>query len=116
MITKTITVEIPAGLEVRPVAVLVQVANQYNSSIYVESGNKKVNAKSIMGLMTLGLRAGESVTVHADGSDEEDAVAKIEAYLTGRAEIIILIKKPCAHHCPHGFLVFIHNQQYLLGV
>ena len=56
MITKTITVEIPAGLEVRPVAVLVQVANQYNSSIYVESGNKKVNAKSIMGLMTLGLR------------------------------------------------------------
>ena len=83
MITKTITVEIPAGLEVRPVAVLVQVANQYSSSIYVESGNKKVNAKSIMGLMTLGLRAGESVTVHADGSDEEDAVDKIEAYLTG---------------------------------
>ena len=41
MITKTITVEIPAGLEVRPVAVLVQVANQYSSSIYVESGNKK---------------------------------------------------------------------------
>ena len=79
MITKTITVEIPAGLEVRPVAVLVQVANQYNSSIYVESGNKKVNAKSIMGLMTLGLRAGES--------DEEDAVDKIEAYLTGRSVI-----------------------------
>ena len=79
MITKTITVEIPAGLEVRPVAVLVQVANQYSSSIYVESGNKKVNAKSIMGLMTLGLRAGESVTVHADGSDEEDAVDKIDA-------------------------------------
>ena len=68
MITKTITVEIPAGLEVRPVAVLVQVANQYSSSIYVESGNKKVNAKSIMGLMTLGLRAGESVTVHASGA------------------------------------------------
>ena len=81
MITKTITVEIPAGLEVRPVAVLVQVANQYNSSIYVESGNKKVNAKSIMGMMTLGLASG------ADGSDEEDAVDKIEAYLTGRAVI-----------------------------
>ena len=86
MITKTITVEIPAGLEVRPVAVLVQVANQYNSSIYVESGNKKVNAKSIMGLMTLGLRAGESVTVQADAFSA-GAVAKIEAYLTGRAVI-----------------------------
>ena len=87
MITKTITVEIPAGLEVRPVAVLVQVANQYSSSIYVESGIKQGNSKSIMGLMTLGLRAGESVTVHADGSDEEDAVDKIEAYLTGRSVI-----------------------------
>ena len=77
MITKTITVEIPAGLEVRPVAVLVQVANQYNSSIYVESGNKKVNAKSIMGLMTLGLRAGESVTVHALMYDAEDLQASL---------------------------------------
>ena len=49
MITKTITVEIPAGLEVRPVAVLVQVANQYNSSIYVESGNKKGKCKEYHG-------------------------------------------------------------------
>lgn len=85
MITKKMTVEIPAGLEVRPVAMLVQVANQYNSSIYVESGNKKVNAKSIMGLMTLGLRVGEAVIVHADGADEQEAVNKIEAYLTGKA-------------------------------
>ena len=53
----------------------------------MEVDDKKVNAKSIMGLMTLGLRAGESVTVHADGSDEEDAVDKIEAYLTGRSVI-----------------------------
>ena len=79
MITKTITVEIPAGL--------VQVACRYDSEIILESNNRRINAKSIMGLMTLGLRAGESVTVHADGSDEEDAVDKIEAYLTGRAVI-----------------------------
>ena len=87
MIKKPITIRLSSGLEARPVAMLVQVASQYESEIYVESGRKKVNAKSIMGLMTLGLRAGESVTVHADGSDEEDAVAKIEAYLTGRAVI-----------------------------
>lgn len=84
MITKTITVEIPAGLEVRPVAVLVQVANQYSSSIYVESGNKKVNAKSIMGMMSLGLDNGETLTVVADGSDESAAVAHIERFLSGQ--------------------------------
>ena len=87
MIKKPITINLSTGLEARPVAQLVQVASQFNSEIYVEIGKKRVNAKSIMGLMTLGLRAGESVTVHADGSDEEDAVAKIEAYLTGRAVI-----------------------------
>ena len=75
------------GLDARPIALLVQEASQYSSSVYIEVDQKQVNAKSIMGLMTLGLRAGESVTVHADGSDEEDAVAKIEAYLTGRAVI-----------------------------
>ena len=81
MITKTITVEIPAGLEVRPVAVLVQVANQYNSSIYVESGNKKVNAKSIMGMMSLALLNGEEILVDAEGADEAEAVAAIEEFL-----------------------------------
>ena len=76
MITKTITVEIPAGLEVRPVAVLVQVANQYSSSIYVESGNKKVNAKSIINAR---------------------ALIKVDSYK--------LKRKPCEHRCPHGFLI-----------
>ena len=70
-----------------PIAELVQVACCFDSEIILESNNRKINAKSIMGLMTLGLRAGESVTVHADGSDEEDAVDKIEAYLTGRSVI-----------------------------
>ena len=65
MIKKPITIQIPSGLEARPVALLVQVASQFESDIYVESEQRRVNAKSIMGLMTLGLRAGESVTVHA---------------------------------------------------
>ncbi len=82
MITKTITIKIPTGLEARPVALLVQVASQYESSIYVECENKKVNAKSIMGMMTLGLSAGESVCVTADGTDENDAMENIEKYLS----------------------------------
>ncbi|MDD6617382.1 MAG: HPr family phosphocarrier protein, partial [Clostridiales bacterium] len=67
-----------------PVAMLVQVASQYESRIQVESGDKRVNAKSIMGMMTLGLNVGESVVISAEGSDEEDAIAGIEKYLTNQ--------------------------------
>ena len=67
--------------EERPVAVLVQIASQYDSKIYLEADSKRVNAKSIMGMMTLGLVTGESITVEADGTDEEQAVAEIEKYL-----------------------------------
>ncbi len=81
MVTKNMTIEIKTGLEARPVAVFVQIASQFESSIYVEHDSKKVNAKSIMGMMTLGLPAGEKVTVSADGADEEDAIKKIEDYL-----------------------------------
>ena len=82
MVKKTITIELSSGLEARPVAMLVQVASQYDSSIYVESGEKRVNAKSIMGMMTLGLAAGEQITVTADGTDESQAVTDIEKYLS----------------------------------
>lgn len=81
MIQKKMTINSSTGLEARPVAVFVQVASQFDSSIYVEVGTKKVNAKSIMGMMTLGLDVGESVVVSADGADEEKAIAEIEKYL-----------------------------------
>ena len=84
MIKKPITVQLANGLEARPVALLVQVASQYESKIYVETENKKVNAKSIMGMMTLGLNAGESVVVSADGTDEQAAIENIEKYLSSR--------------------------------
>lgn len=82
MIKKSMTIQLQSGLEARPVALLVQVASQYECSIYVEADNKKVNAKSIMGMMTLGLAPGEAVTVTADGVDEEAAIASIEQYLS----------------------------------
>lgn len=74
-------IKIPNGLEARPVALLVQVASQYESEIYVECEEKKVNAKSIMGMMSLGLASGEEVTVTVDGPDEEEAIKSIEKYL-----------------------------------
>ena len=82
MIKKPITIHLSTGLEARPVAQLVQVASQFNSEIYVEVGKKKVNAKSIMGMMTLDLPVGEQVVVTADGVDEEKAVNDIEKYLS----------------------------------
>lgn len=84
MITKKILIKIPTGLEARPVALLVQVASQYDSKIYVECEEKKVNAKSIMGMMSLALAAGEEITVSADGSDEEIAIENIEKYLSSK--------------------------------
>ena len=84
MIKKTITVELESGLEARPIAMLVQLASQFPSSIYLESENKKVNAKSIMGMMTMALKNGTKVTVLADGEDERAAVTGIESYLTNQ--------------------------------
>ena len=82
MIKKPITIQIASGLEARPVALLVQVASQYESKIYVEDGSRKVNAKSIMGMMSLGLSTGESIDVSAEGSDEQAAIENIERYLS----------------------------------
>lgn len=84
MVSKNMTINIPSGLEARPVALLVQVASQYESKIMVQTGSKQINAKSIMGMMSLGLNEGEDLTVIADGADEEDAIAHIEKYLTSK--------------------------------
>ena len=81
---KTITIAMGDDQE-RPIAMLVQVASQFSSEIHIESGTKFVNAKSIMGMMTLSVVNGEELTVVADGSDESDAIDSMENYLTGKA-------------------------------
>lgn len=82
MVSRNMTINIPSGLEARPVALLVQVASQYESKIQVVAGEKKINAKSIMGMMSLGLAEGEDLTVIADGDDEVAAIDHIERYLS----------------------------------
>ncbi|MCQ2530927.1 MAG: HPr family phosphocarrier protein [Lachnospiraceae bacterium] len=84
MIKKEITIELAKGLEARPVAVFVQTASQYESQIIVEYREKRVNAKSIMGMMSLGIAQGEKVVVAADGPDEAEAIAGVQKYLTSR--------------------------------
>ena len=82
MTRKEITIQLPSGLEARPVALLVQVASQYESEIHLESEGRTVNSKSIMGMMTLGLASGEKVVVTANGKDEAEAIQNIEEYLS----------------------------------
>lgn len=85
MIKKSVTINLENGLEARPIALLVQKASQHESSVYIESGDKRVNAKSIMGMMSLGLNTGETLTVVAEGTDENDAVTDIEQFLSGES-------------------------------
>ena len=84
MIQKSIQIKLETGLEARPVAMLVQVASQFDSTVYISSEDRKVNAKSIMGMMSLGLDSGEAVTVIADGTDEEKAIEEIEKFLSDK--------------------------------
>ena len=86
MIEKKMKVKLSEGLEFGPATMFVQVASKYKSRIYVLMDNKRVNAKSIMGMMALGLDSGEVVTVITDGSDEDEAFEKIENYLTSRED------------------------------
>lgn len=81
MTVKDVTIDIKQGADVSPVAKCVQVASQFESKIYVEFETKKVNAKSIMGMMALGIVPGQTVKVTADGKDEAQAVESIEKYL-----------------------------------
>ena len=83
MIRKSIDVSV--GTESgRPIAMLVQGASKYQSKINICQGTKTVNAKSIMGMMTLGLTSGQQLEIAIDGEDEDMAMASIEDYLTGK--------------------------------
>lgn len=84
MLKQSTTIQLKNGLEARPVAMLVQLASQFDSKVYLETEGKRVNAKSIMGMMSLGLNMGAAVEVEADGTDEEAAVQKIADYLNGK--------------------------------
>ena len=88
MTRKNITIGLRGGLDASSAAHLVQVASQYDSSIYLERGSRRVNAKSIMGMMSLNLSVGEQLDVVADGGDEEMALAGMEAYVERGEQLV----------------------------
>ena len=77
MVEKQVKVLLKTGLQARQAALFVQEANRYSADIYLEKDNKKINAKSIMGVMSLAISKGTDVKVLADGFDEEKAVESL---------------------------------------
>jgi phosphotransferase system HPr (HPr) family protein len=77
MVKREITIKNKSGLHARPAAILVQKANQYRSEIFLEKGDDRINAKSIMGVMMLAAAQGTTIQVIASGADEKDAVEQL---------------------------------------
>ena len=82
MLEKSIKPQLDGQLEARPIAMLVQVASQYDSTVYLETEGRRINAKSIMGMMSLAASLGTEIRIITHGSDEEQAMAGMEAYLS----------------------------------
>ncbi|KAB2329058.1 HPr family phosphocarrier protein [Cytobacillus depressus] len=81
MIEKQVEVKLKTGLQARPAALFVQEANRFSSDVYLEKDGKKVNAKSIMGLMSLAVSSGTVITLIVDGNDEEKAIEELADYI-----------------------------------
>lgn len=74
MIERTVTIKLKSGLQARPAAQFVQEANKYQSEIFLTKDGKKVNAKSIMGIMSLAISTNTEIKISAEGSDAQEAV------------------------------------------
>ena len=81
MYSKEVIVRCESGLHNRQATYFVQKANEFNCSIWLESENRKMNAKSLLGIMSLGIITGATVTISASGSDAEEAVNALEVLL-----------------------------------
>jgi len=74
MFVKEITIQNQVGLHARPATFFIQKANEYKSSIWVEKEERRVNAKSLLGILSLGIVGGTTIKIVADGSDEQEAI------------------------------------------
>ena len=81
MITKEVVINNQVGLHARPATFFIQKANEFKSSIWAEKEERRVNAKSLLGVLSLGIVKGTPITIIADGSDEEEAIATLSALI-----------------------------------
>ena len=83
MFSKEATVNNEVGLYARPATFFIQKANEYRSTVMVEREDRKVNAKSLLGVLSLGIIKGSTITISAEGPDEEDAVNALCSLIAG---------------------------------
>ena len=82
MIEKMVTVSNLVGLHARPATFFIQKANEFKSVIWIEMDNRRVNAKSLLGVLSLGATRGSTINIIADGADEREALASLEQLIT----------------------------------
>ena len=83
MVTQEVTINNEVGLHARPATFFIQRANEFKSGIWVEKDERRVNAKSLLGVLSLGITKGTTITLLADGSDEKEAVAALSELVSG---------------------------------
>ena len=84
MISRSVTIQNDVGLHARPATFFIQKANSYKCSIWVEKEDCRVNAKSLLGVLSLGISKGTAITIIADGNDEADAVDGLAALVDSK--------------------------------
>ena len=83
MVTQEVPINNEVGLHARPATFFIQKANEFKSGIWVEKDERRVNAKSLLGVLSLGITKGTTITLLADGSDEKEAVAALSELVSG---------------------------------
>ena len=83
MVTQEVTINNEVGLHARPATFFIQKANEFKSGIWVEKDERRVNAKSLLGVLSLGITKGTTITLLADDSDEKEAVAALSELVSG---------------------------------
>lgn len=81
MLSRTVTVQNQVGLHARPATFFIQKSNEFKSSIWIEKEERKVNAKSLLGVLSLGITKGTEIKIVTDGVDEEEALDALEALI-----------------------------------
>ena len=81
VISKEVTINNQVGLHARPATFFIQKANEFKSSIWIEKDDRRVNAKSLLGVLSLGIVKGTAVNIVADGVDENEAIATLSALI-----------------------------------
>ena len=81
MVTKEVVINNQVGLHARPATFFIQKANEFKSSIWIEKDERRVNAKSLLGVLSLGIVKGSTITLVADGADEQEAIDTLTALI-----------------------------------